>query len=105
MNQWQKDVLEFHKKFECLINNKPTGLLQYFWKQRLKLIKEEYKELKYATEINDMVEVADALADLLYVTLGTAVSCGIDLEPIWDEVHKTNMAKEGGGKNVDGKVI
>ena len=53
----------------------------------------------------DLVEIADGLADLIYVLIGTSIAYGIDLEPIWDEVHKTNMAKVGGGVRGDGKIL
>ena len=49
--------------------------------------------------------VGDAVADLLYVTYGTAVSCGIDIEPIFREVHRSNMTKVGGTRRDDGKWI
>ena len=50
-------------------------------------------------------EVIDGLADLVYVTLGAAIRFGIDLQPFFEEVHKTNMAKEGGKTRADGKVL
>lgn len=105
MNKWQKDVLDFHKKFGCDISYIPTIVSKKQSKLRLDLIKEETKELKQGMKDGDIVEVADALADLIYVTLGTAVAYGIDLEPIWNEVHKTNMAKVGGNKRKDGKIL
>jgi phosphoribosyl-ATP pyrophosphohydrolase len=60
---------------------------------RLELIGEEYKELVVASLNNNIVEIADALADLLYVIYGTGVAYGIDLEPIFNEVHRSNMSK------------
>jgi predicted HAD superfamily Cof-like phosphohydrolase len=50
-------------------------------------------------------KLADALGNLLYVVFGTAVECGIDIEPIVDEIHKSNMTKDGGGLRADGKVL
>jgi len=49
--------------------------------------------------------VAKELADLLYVVYGTAVSCGIDMEPVFREVHRSNMSKVGGHKRADGKWV
>lgn len=49
--------------------------------------------------------IAKELADLLYVVYGTAVSCGIDLEPIFREVHRSNMSKVGGHRRADGKWV
>lgn len=105
MNKWQQNVLEFHKKFNCLVNNKPSIPSEKECQLRSDLIDEEYSELVDGFANKDIVEVADALTDLLYVVFGTAVSCGIDLEPIWNEVHKTNMLKENGGKRQDGKIL
>ncbi|MEC4688424.1 MAG: hypothetical protein VST64_08985, partial [Nitrospirota bacterium] len=49
--------------------------------------------------------VAKELADLLYVVYGAAVSCGIDMEPVFQEVHRSNMSKLGGYKRADGKWV
>jgi predicted HAD superfamily Cof-like phosphohydrolase len=73
-------------------------------KLRVSLMAEELLEVTNAIVNRDMVGIADGLADLLYVLLGTAVAYGIDLEPIFQAVHNANMAKEGGGKRADGKV-
>src|ERR1035437_9740345 len=53
----------------------------------------------------NLAEIAKELADLIVVTLGTAVAYGIDLNPVWDLVHKSNMAKTGGGNRNDGKIL
>ena len=111
MNREHDDVFEF--MVQCgqqnpenrLITALPSAEVQ---KLRMKLIREETAELQIAFIQNDLVEVADALADLLYVTYGAAVACGIDIEPIFDEVHKSNMTKfidghkEPGGKWIKG---
>ena len=68
---------------------------------RIDLIEEELNELKEAVKNNDIVEVADALTDILYVTYGAGHSFGIDLDKCFDEVQQSNMSKLG----VDGKPI
>jgi predicted HAD superfamily Cof-like phosphohydrolase len=60
-------------------------------------------ELHHAMLEFNVPEVADAIADLIYVLLGTAVTYGIDIGPIWDAVHAANMAKSGGRQREDGK--
>ena len=76
---------------------------------RIKLIEEEFKELKDAISNNDIVEVADALTDILVVTYGGGLAFGIDLDKCFEEVQKSNMSKLGDdGKpiyNKDGKVM
>ena len=68
---------------------------------RVDLIEEELKELKEAVKNNDIVEVADALTDILYVTYGAGHSFGVDLDKCFDEVQRSNMSKLG----IDGKPI
>ena len=76
---------------------------------RVKLIEEELQELKDAIAANDIVEIADALTDLLYVVYGAGHAYGIDLDECFDEVHASNMTKiQPDGtvlKNEHGKVI
>ena len=78
---------------------------------RIDLIEEEYNELKQAVYSYDgsMVDVADALCDILYVTYGMAHACGIDIDECFREVHRSNMSKLGtDGKPIyreDGKVV
>ena len=67
---------------------------------RVKLLREEFKEYIDAEIENDLVEIADALADIIYIACGTAVSYGIPLDDVFESVHASNMAKL-----VDGKVI
>ena len=68
---------------------------------RIELIKEELKELTEAIKQNDLLEVADALTDILYVTYGAGHAFGIDLDKCFDEVQNSNMSKLG----EDGKPI
>ena len=76
---------------------------------RISLIHEELEELKAAMSNNDIVEVADALTDILYVTYGAGHSFGIDLDKCFNEVQESNMSKlSGNGKpiyNEQGKVM
>ena len=68
---------------------------------RIDLIEEELKELKEAIKNNDIIEVADALTDILYVTYGAGHSFGVDLDKCFEEVQRSNMSKLG----KDGKPI
>ncbi|MFM8540021.1 MAG: MazG nucleotide pyrophosphohydrolase domain-containing protein, partial [Nitrospira sp.] len=72
---------------------------------RVRLIQEEFDELREALAQADPAAVAKELADLLYVVYGTAVSCGIDMQPVFREVHRSNMSKVGGHKRADGKWV
>ena len=76
---------------------------------RIDLIQEELNELKEAINNNDIIEVADALTDILYVTYGAGHSFGIDLDSCFNEVQNSNMSKLGDdGKpiyNESGKVM
>lgn len=101
----QKMVTEFHAAFEILINSTPTPLDAETIQLRKNLIDEELGELKDAMDAGDILGVADGLADLLYVVVGTAVSYGIDMAPIFTEVHRSNMSKVGGEKRLDGKWL
>mgnify|MGYP005686700089 FL=1 len=66
----------------------------------MNLITEEYKETLEAFQEQDMIEVADGLADMVWVIMGMCSSCGIDFEKVWNEVKASNMSKF-----IDGKAI
>ena len=76
---------------------------------RLDLIHEELEELEVAIANNDMIEVADALTDLLYVIYGAGHAFGIDLDACFLEVHESNMSKLGPDGHAirrdDGKIL
>ncbi len=76
---------------------------------RQDLIEEEVGELWTAAQAGDLVEVADALADIVYVAFGTAHVYGIDLDAVLDAVHESNMSKLGADgapvRRADGKVL
>ena len=86
-------VLDFHKRFSVKIRTSPGLLDEKTAKLRHDLIAEELREFMMAARDGNLVKVADAIADLLYVVYGTAVSYGIDIEPVFAEVHRSNMSK------------
>jgi predicted HAD superfamily Cof-like phosphohydrolase len=105
MDKVQKGVYEFHSKYGCALSDKPIIPDHKTLLLRSRLIVEEAGEFMKAASIGDMDGMADALADLLYVTYGTAVVMGLDMEPICDEVQRSNMTKDGGGKDSGGKIM
>lgn len=105
MNQVQKGVQEFHEKYGCLVAYKPTMPEAKVLLLRARLIVEEAAEFMAAASNEDMEGMCDALADLLYVTYGTAVVMGVDMEPISAEVQRSNMTKDGGGQDSGGKIM
>mgnify|MGYP001584899075 CR=1 FL=1 len=100
MNKMQAQVAEFHETFGLGVGYTPAVRNAEL---RLDLIKEEWFELIDGLHNKNLIESADALGDLLYVIFGTAVEFGLDMEPIFDEIHRSNMAKEGGHRREDGK--
>ena len=99
----------FMKTFGQEVKNKPSFGSDKINKLRIDLIKEELEELTEAMNNNDLLEVADALTDILYVTYGAGHSFGIDLDKCFDEVQNSNMSKlDKNGKpiyNEAGKVM
>ena len=99
----------FMKTFGQEVKTKPSFSSDKINKLRIDLIKEELEELKEAMENKDLLEVADALTDILYVTYGAGHAFGIDLDKCFEEVQNSNMSKLGeDGKpiyNESGKVM
>ena len=99
----------FMKTFGQEVKTKPSFSTDKINKLRLDLIKEELEELKEAMNSKDLLEVADALTDILYVTYGAGHAFGIDLDKCFDEVQNSNMSKlDENGKpiyNESGKVM
>ena len=91
----------FMKTFGQEVKDKPSLSSDKINKLRISLIKEELDELKEAMDRKDLLEVADALTDLLYVTYGAGHAFGIDLDKCFGEVQNSNMSKLGD----DGKPI
>ena len=108
MSNFEK-VKQFMQTFGQEVKTKPSFSDEKTNQLRLDLITEELAELKHAMSSKDLLEVADALTDILYVTYGAGHAFGIDLDKCFDEVQNSNMSKLGkDGKpiyNVSGKVM
>src|SRR2546428_9426209 len=93
INSKQLMEKEFHRRFGVFIRSSPGLVDEATRELRIRLIREELGEFEKAANDKNLVKIADALADLLYVIYGTGVSYGIDLEPIFKELHESNMSK------------
>jgi len=102
-------VKTFMETFGQEVKTKPSFSTDKINSLRYDLIKEELEELKEAMENKDLLEVADALTDILYVAYGAGHAFGIDLDKCFEEVQNSNMSKLGeDGKpiyNESGKVM
>ena len=102
-------VKTFMETFGQEVKTKPSFSADKINNLRYDLIKEELEELKVAMESKDLLEVADALTDILYVTYGAGHAFGINLDKCFAEVQDSNMSKLGeNGKpiyNEAGKVM
>ena len=108
MTNFQK-VKTFMQTFGQEVKLKPSFSTEKINDLRYNLVKEELEELKQAIDNKDLLEVADALTDILYVTYGAGHAFGIDLDKCFQEVQNSNMSKLGdNGKpiyNDAGKVM
>ena len=100
MTNFEK-VKQFMQTFGQEVKTKPSFSDEKTNQLRLDLITEELEELKHAMSGRDLLEVADALTDILYVTYGAGHAFGIDLDKCFEEVQNSNMSKLG----KDGKPI
>jgi predicted HAD superfamily Cof-like phosphohydrolase len=103
-------VAEFHTAFNLPMQQSPSSETEDdLVKLRVALLEEEVGEFVTASEKGDLIGIADALADIVYVVYGTALTYGIDLDSVLQEVHRSNMSKlAGDGKPLireDGKVL
>jgi len=103
-------VAAFHRAFGLPCQNVPTADVPAdLAALRVRLLAEEASEFAAAAEAGDLVAIADALADVLYVAYGSAITYGIDLDAVVAEVHRSNMSKlDADGRPVlreDGKVL
>jgi len=105
-------VQEFHKSFKLNIKNEPTINISLERKLlRYELMREENEEYLEAAKNDDLIEVADALGDMLYILCGTIIEHGMQevIEDVFDEIQRSNMSKLGAdGEPIfreDGKVL
>jgi len=108
MNSMLDDVIDFHLEvLQLTATESPTLLSQEFCIERFRFMSEEIEEFVDAGIKGDMVGVADALADVIYVALGTAYQMGLPFQAIWDHVHRANMRKVRGatkrGSSIDAR--
>ena len=106
MTDWYQDIVNYHTKVMKDDFPKFPHIPIYQYRDlRRNLIEEEITETLDAIRGNDLVELADGIVDSIVVLLGTAITYGIDVRPIWDIIHNSNMAKEGGKLRDDGKMM
>jgi predicted HAD superfamily Cof-like phosphohydrolase len=98
-----KKVKEFQKAFDAPTANKPRLLSFHRCRLRFDLMEEENKEYLEACDASNIVEVADALGDMLYILAGTIIEHGLPhiIEDVFNEIHESNMSK----LDADGKPI
>ena len=112
INKPIKAVTEFHNAFGLSVELKPKAdLPSPITELRYNLMKEENEEYLEAVKSNDLIEIGDALGDMLYILCGTIISHGFQdkIEALFDEIQRSNMSKLGDdGKPIyreDGKVL
>ena len=103
-------VAQFHRAFNLPMRQLPSAdVAPALARLRVALLEEEVGEFVAASERGDLIGIADALADIVYVAYGTALTYGIDLDAVLREVHRSNMSKlDSDGKPLirdDGKVL
>jgi predicted HAD superfamily Cof-like phosphohydrolase len=112
MKKQLDDIMQFHETFGCYIQRSPGAVIPQEIKDvRQRILQEEVDELDDAAKKEDIVAVADALGDIIYVALGTVISYGLQdkFEAIFAEIHRSNMSKlDENGKPIlreDGKIL
>lgn len=107
---WYQDILDYTDSVvgDRMQDGKPfphalKGNTRYL---KIDLIDEEVnEELIPALKLGNIVKSADGAVDSIVVIIGAMISCGIDIRPIWDEIHRTNLMKKGGPIREDGKRL
>lgn len=104
-------VIAWYKNFSIKFNTEPTLITEDRYLMRHELMREENQEYLDACKDGDMIEIADALGDMLYILCGTIIEHGMQdkLVLVFDEIHRSNTSKLGlNGKPVyreDGKIL
>jgi predicted HAD superfamily Cof-like phosphohydrolase len=106
------DVTKFHNAFKIIVNQNPTVEIDNaLIELRYRLMQEENSEYLEAAKNKDLIEVADALGDMLYILCGTILTHGLQykIEEVFNEIQRSNMSKLGKDGNPiyrnDGKVM
>lgn len=111
MKKQLKEVEEFHRAFNAPVAEKPTLINEQRSALRWHLMEEENNEYWCAVEDENLIEVADALGDMLYILCGTILEHGMQhkIEEVFNEIHRSNMSKlDENGKPIfreDGKIL
>lgn len=109
MSNMYKDVKDFQTAVGQHVGTKPEFPDMHERNLRMKLMSEEFNEYMEGEQKDDIENVAKELADIIYIVCGTAASYGIPLDTVFDEVHKSNMAKLGPDgrpkRREDGKIL
>lgn len=100
MNKQLKQLEAFHTAFNCVLNDSPALVDRQTFELRFKLLHEENEEYLDACFDGNLVEVADALGDQLYIVLGTIITHGLQhvIEEVFERIHQNNMSKLVDGK-------
>jgi predicted HAD superfamily Cof-like phosphohydrolase len=93
MNTNYQDVVDFHNKFGLKYDGKPNPLDKSTQSYRVHFLEEELSEFISSANLDDVVGMADALVDIVYVAMGTAYMMGLPWQQLWDEVQRSNMDK------------
>ena len=102
---WQADIKEFTEAMGQYVGTRPEIPPNSVCTLRWDLVREEMNETLQAIADDDLVEIADGIGDSIVVLLGTAIAYGINMQPVWDEIHKSNMRKADGPVRADGKKL
>ena len=108
-SNYVEQVKSFHRLFGTPISDSPVLIKEKDFIRRITLITSEVGELGDAVRQKDIVEIEDAIGDLLYVTFGMAVEMGLDIDRIFNEIHISNMSKSDKNgkviKDIGGKIL
>lgn len=104
-----EQLKEFHLTYQAYTGDTPHLPSKEVRDLRMDILREEFEEYEEAEANDDLVEIADALSDIIYIAVGTGVAYGLPMDKIFNEVHRSNMSKLGeDGKPIfreDGKVL